>query len=136
MMKQRIQLFSIALVMLLVAFVSCGDNRIAKDPSLIADEANFYLPDYTVVDKSDNMERSASAWSSYSWKLKLNNPLSEKKIEELNKLVKTDTNWSYDSSKHIYKYVFEEEGSKSISIEIIVDSGLINMEYSWWDMLS
>ena len=135
-MQKRFIRLSIVFAVLLIAFSSCGDNRIAQDPALIAREANFDLPDYTIIDKSDNMDREASAWSSYSWQLKLNNPLSEKSIEELNKLVKQDSHWSYDSSSRIYKYKFQEEENKTISIEIIVDTLMIYMEYSWWDILS
>ncbi|MBQ3657418.1 MAG: hypothetical protein II956_11325 [Bacteroidales bacterium] len=134
-MKQRLLQYVIAFAMLILAF-SCGNNRVAKNPSLITDEAGFNLPSYTIVGQADNMDRSASAWSEYSWELKLNEPLSAKSIDELNQLVKKDPNWSYDSSKRIYKYVFVKEDSKNITITISVDTRVINMEYGWWDVLS
>ena len=115
---------------------SCGYNRGAKNPSLISNEAGFNLPSYIVVRQTDNMDREASAWSEYSWELKLDKPLSEKNIDELTQLVNKDPNWSYDSSKRIYKYVFEKEGSENITISINVDTGVINMEYAWWDAFS
>lgn len=135
-MKQKFLQYVIAFVMLIFAF-SCGDNRIAKNPSSIADEAGFDLPSsYTVISQSDNMDRGASAWSEYTWELKLNEPLPEKSIDELKQLVKKDPNWSYDSSTRIYKYVFAKEDSKNITITINVDTGVVNMVYAWWDALS
>lgn len=134
-MSKTIKQISFIFAMLILAF-SCGNNRIAKHPSLITDEAGFNLPSYTIVSQTDNMNRGASAWSEYSWELKLNEPLPEKSIDELNQLVKKDPNWSYDSSTRIYKYVFAKEDSKNITITINVDTGVINMEYAWWDALS
>ena len=112
---------------------SCGN---VKNPSVIADEANFELPDYTVISQSDNMNREASAWSSYVWKLKLKNPLSEKEIKQLNNLVEKDQNWTYDSVNHIYIYKYSEEDRKNSRIEINIDTNIVNMEYEWYDILS
>ena len=134
-MGKKLIKFSIALILLFFVF-SCGYNRVAKNPSLISNEAGFNLPSYIVVRQTDNMDREASAWSEYSWELKLDKPLSEKNIDELTQLVNKDPNWSYDSSKRIYKYVLEKEGSENITISINVDTGVINMEYAWWDAFS
>ncbi len=128
--------FATALLIILVSLVSCGGQRVAKNPNAIAHEANFDLPDYTVVSQSDNMEREASAWSSYAWTLKLKDSLSEKDIEKLNELVKKDSNWSYDSEKHIYKYNYDKPESKYFFIEIHIDTGVVNMEYNWYDIFA
>ncbi len=87
-MKLRI-IHIVALAMLFLVLGSCGDNRIANNPSSIADEAGLNLPSYTIVSQADNMDRGASAWSEYTWELKLNEPFTTKSIDELNQLVKT-----------------------------------------------
>lgn len=79
-MNKKIIHLSTILLMMLIVLSSCGNNRIAQNPSLIASEAGFNLPDYSIISQDNNMDRGASAWSEYSWKLKLNEPLSEKKF--------------------------------------------------------
>ena len=123
----------IMLLTLNFLITACGN---VKNPSLIADKANFELPDYTVISQSDNMNREASAWSSYVWKLKLKNPLSEKEIIQLNNLVEKDKNWTYDSVNHIYIYKYSEEDRENCRIEINIDTNIVNMEYEWYDILS
>lgn len=133
---------SVVSLILLIIVVICGiffymtrDNRIATDPEKIADEADFDLPAYTVISQDDNMDRPASAWSAYEWVLLLNEPLAEKDIKKLNKLVGKDTHWSYNEKSHTYIYRFEEE-ERYFSIEISINERKVYMDYNWWDILS
>lgn len=133
----------VSLIVLFIVLV-CGiffyltrDNRIATDPERIANEANFDLPAYIVVSQNDNMDRGASAWSSYSWDLILKEPLSEKNLKKLDKLVDKDSHWhSYQKDdEKVYIYDIEEE-DRIFSIEINVDKRKVYMYYEWWDILS
>lgn len=113
------------------------DSMIAENPKKIASEAGFSLPSYDVVSQEDNMDRSASAWSSYQWELKLKEPLSNDQIEELDKLVKKDELWKYDQEAKAYIYNREDLDSDSPSIHIVVHkNGEVYMSYDWYDMLS
>ena len=129
-------------LILLIIVVICGiffymtrDDRIATDPEKIADEADFDLPAYRVISQDDNMERGSSAWSAYEWELQLQEPLSEKDINKLKKLVEKNTEWTYDSDNRTYRYRHEEEERY---FSIIIDSveGKVYMDYNWWDILS
>lgn len=131
----------IALFLLFVLFIVCvmasltRDNRIATDPEAIADEADFDLPAYVVISQDDNMDRGASAWSSYVWELKLKSPLAEDELQELNELVAETPHWRYDSENNIY-YFSLEESERNISIIIDADEARVTLDYYWWDMLS
>ena len=133
---------SMVSLILLIIVVICGiffymtrDDRIATDPEKIADEADFDLPAYRVISQDDNMERGSSAWSAYEWELQLQEPLSEKDINKLKKLVEKNTEWTYDSDNRTYRYRHEEEERY---FSIIIDSveGKVYMDYNWWDILS
>lgn len=127
-------LFVIAIIVLFSMLTR--DNDIATDPSRIADEAGFDLPDYTVVNQYDNMDRGASAWSSYEWELVLNEPLKEKDLKKLDHLVDKDPNWSYSEETRTYSYHLNEDGERYFTIVINANDGKVNMDYSWWDFLS
>jgi hypothetical protein len=119
----------------LLAFIVTRDNRIAKDPGKIAAEAGFDLPEYDVTYQSDNMERCSSAWSSYDWEVKLKEPLSEKKLGELGKLVKKNADWTYDPETNTYIF-YHEENERNFGITIYVDDNIVTMGFNWWDALS
>ena len=131
----------LALIVLLILVVVVGlfiltrDNRIAKDPSRIAKAAGFDLPSYVVQSQDDNMDRGASAWSSYDWEILLDEPLGEKSLKELEKLVKENSNWTYDSENRTYTYQLEEDERYS-TILIQVDDRTVKLYYTWWDILS
>lgn len=128
-------LFYAFTIICIVCSCSC-DSSIAKDPKQIANEAGFDLPSYTVISQDDNIERGASAWTDYTWRLKLNEPLSKKDIDKLKKLVDKDSNWSYNAESHTYEYNFDEEGERSSYIIISVDEGTVILDYSWWDFFA
>lgn len=135
-MRHRFLQLATALLIISVSLVSCDGHRVAINPNTIAHEAHFDLPAYTVVSRDDNMDREASAWSSYTWQVKLNDALSESDIEKLNELVKKDNNWSFDSAKNMYRYHYDEPESKNYFIEIYIDTNIIKMEYNWYDIFS
>ena len=130
---------SIVVILILLLFGAIlyfsQDDSIAQNPKKIADEAGFDLPAYTVIYQNDNMDRAASAWSSYEWKLKVNEPLEKTVIDQLNKLVNEDSNWSYSPESHTYEYSIEEE-DRYFSITINVDESEVHMDYNWYDILS
>ena len=129
---------ALVVVLILVAVVGflilTRDNRIAKDPSRIAKDAGFDLPSYVVQSQDDNMDRGASAWSSYEWKILLDEPLGEKSLNELEKLVKKNSHWAFDSEERAYTYEIEEDDRHS-TIIIPVDDRTVWLSYMWWDIL-
>ncbi len=128
-------------LVLLVALSIYGmtmDGRIAKDPERIAAEADFDLPDYVIVRQSDNMDRGSSAWSQYTWKLRLKEPLSDNDLEKLQRLVKKNSYWTYNAAENTYVYleegdVINGERSMSVSVHIYDDHVTVEMYYCWWD---
>ena len=121
-----------------------SDNWTAKSPERICKEVGFKLPSYTVVEKENNMDRGSSAWSWYSWRIKLKKPLSEKDIHQLEKLVKEDTNWKGSRNDFFeYKnyndywdggYDVEIDSSISPQIYIAINSSTdISIKYTWYD---
>ena len=105
-------LFYVFTLLAIVCSCSC-DSSIANDPKKIADAAGFDLPAYTVMSQDDNMERGASAWTDFTWRLKLNEPLSKEDIDKLNKLVDEEPEWTYNAESHTYQYNHDEEGDRS-----------------------
>ena len=49
----------------------------ATTPDTIARKVGLRLPAYEIVKAEDNMDRTASAWSYYSYEIKFKEPLSE-----------------------------------------------------------
>ena len=115
------------------------DQRIAQNPKKIAAVAGLELPDYVVVEQTDNMVRPSSAWSDYQWTLRLIEPLTENQIQHLNTLVVKDHHRSYLPAERVYVYDSTDtpgdNESPSITIRIGTD-GKVWMEYMWWDFFS
>lgn len=120
------------------------DNWIARSPNRICKEVGLKLPSYTVLEEGNNMDRDASSWSWYSWRIKLKKPLSEKDIHKLERLVKEDPNWQ--GSRYggfIYKN-YKEYGEEGYLVEydtfispqiyiIIYPDNEISIKYTWDD---
>jgi hypothetical protein len=123
-------------IVLLVLYVN-KDFCIARNPEKIAAEADFELPDYTVVRQSDNMNRSDSAWSDYYWELKLDNPLADKDLAKLKKLVEKNSHWTYNAKENTYSYRYDGDG-RGIVIDVCIHgaSTSVTMDYNWRDFLS
>ena len=81
--KKKVFLWGLVIVVLFTLYrcIAYSDSAIAENPKKIANEAGWALPDYDVVEQYDNMDRGASAWSQYTWIVKLKEPLSEKDIK-------------------------------------------------------
>ena len=138
------KIFKVILVLILITILSFvvfiyiffvkeqGSIRVASCPSCIANEADFNLPEYTVLSRTDNMDRPSSAWSCYEWDLKLCEPLTSESIEALKKLVKKNEHWTYNGDKHIYTYSYDTSDVR-YSITISVDTYSVYMYYEWWD---
>lgn len=110
------------------------DQRVAKDPDKILSKAHVKLPAYEVVYQDDNMDRDASAWSEYEWRLKLKEPLDEKDMSRLDKKVADDENWSYDEGESCYVFN-SNDNDRGILIYIFVENGEVHMQYMWYDFL-
>ena len=70
-----------------------GDSIIAEHPRWMVSKSEWNPPSYVVIAQDDNMERTVSAWSNYTYRLKRMRPLSAKNIAELDRLVKKDKRW-------------------------------------------
>ena len=114
------------------------DSVVASHPSWIASKADFDLPQYDVVSRDDNMDRSASAWSEYNWDLKLKEPLTEDQKEELDQLVKNDSRWAWSDVSKCYHFEQpeSEDQDASISITVYPNDRRVYITYSWWDILA
>ena len=140
-MEKVIKWICMAFVMMVPAVICLGllfvlkDEWIARHPSVIARMAGFSLPAYTVVEKADNMDRVASAWSEYQWELQLKEPLSEKKKKKLDRLVKKDPEWTYQQNEHAYMYDHSGWDDFSYSISVTVAEQRVTLSYYWYDML-
>ena len=125
--------FLIIVVGIVVIFYpSVRSERIAKNPEKIVHEAGWTLPSYSVVSQDDNMDRGASAWSSYWYQLQLDEPLSDKDKAKLDKLVAKDSCWQYSPDTKEYHYYLSEE-ERGISIKLNEADKSVIMEYEWYD---
>ena len=114
------------------------DRKIANDPEEIAEKADFDLPDYVVVSRTDNMDRQSSAWSAYTWEVRLKEPLSADDLEDLQELVEDDTCWTYNAAKNTYHYFkgagLDESTEVTVDVQIHKDKTTVTLDYCWWDM--
>lgn len=114
------------------------DGWTAESPSRIAKEAGFKLPAYEIVEQYDNMDRTASAWSEYDYKVKLKEPLSDKQIKKLDKLVEKDFRWTAKTENGIITgYEYEEfTDDKYIVLRIYLNENIVTLSFSYRDILS
>lgn len=125
------------LLPLLALLILAHPNRVADDPDRIASKANLHLPGYEVVERWDNYNRGSSAWSEIDYVLKTKEPMSEKFIKRLDKLVSKEDEWCHDIANQSYSFRSDSEGDRPvISIVVEVPSGTIRVSYSWWDFFS
>lgn len=117
-----------------ITLVLTRDERIAKDPDRILSQVDLKLPAYEVLYYDNNMNRSQSAWSEYEWMLKLKEPLNEKDLSRLDKKVSDDRNWSYDAEEHWFVYDSDVD-DPHIRVVVFTDSGKVQLEYMWYDIL-
>ncbi len=114
-----------------------ADREIANNPEKIAACADFDLPDYVVVSRSDNMDRGSSAWSDYTWEVRLKEPLSADDLEDLQELVEDDTCWTYNAAKNTYHYSnvtgLDESPEVTVTVQIHKDKTTVTLDYCWWD---
>lgn len=139
-MKKILKIAGVVLGVLLVALivmvtVLTRDNRIAESPVKIAKCAGLELPAYIVLEKEDNYDRGASAWSCVEWKVKLETPLSVSFIKSIKDLIWKDLKWRRIGDMYIYNNVGMSEDAPEIHIVINSSTGVVTMSYSWFDML-
>ena len=82
-----------------------GDSIIAEHPRWMVSKLEWNPPSYVVIAQDDNMERTVSAWSNYTYRLKRMRPLSAKNIAELDRLVKKDKRWRKEKLAHMQSSV-------------------------------
>lgn len=131
-----LSLVSYAYFILFFFSIILGDQITTSSPENVVRRVGFKLPEYEIVEYDDNLDRSASAWSSKSWELRLKEPLTEKHLKKLNNLLKKKS-WVYDEETKIYKCRREGEGEEmSIYVTIDTQEGNVIVFVMWWDVLS
>lgn len=124
----------IVLFLFPVMLIGCGPNP--SDPKALLKEANLDLPDYTVALQGDNLERGASAWDCYDYKLKLNKPIDDSFINQLKELVKTDSNWTYNAEHNLYEYHNIQNDSYDLAIYVDIATSEVQISYMEYSLLS
>lgn len=116
----------IALVIALHLFL-LGNQ--ASTPNEIARKAGLKLPAYEITKAEDNMDRTASAWSYYSYEIKFKEPLSEKYLERIEK--------KKNCTRKGNTYIVDDESPDNWSCHISINptENIAILEYSFWDAL-
>lgn len=101
----------------------------ATTPDTIARKVGLRLPAYEIVKAEDNMDRTVSAWSYYSYEIKFKEPLSEAYLHKVEKL----QNCIHDADTYIVSKESPDNWSGKVSIDSAEDKALL--EYEFWDSL-
>ena len=131
MKKRTIILFVIVgflLALLLGLYLLLYSNQ-AFSPDAIAKKVGLKLPAYQITNADDNMDRTASAWSYYSYEIKFKEPLSEAYLHKVEKL----QNCIHDGDTYIVSKESPDNWSGKVSIYSAEDRALL--EYEFWDSL-
>ena len=118
-----------ALIALTIVFNLCLFGNQASTPDKIARKVGLKFPAYEIIKAEDNMDRTASAWSYYSYEIKFKEPLSEaylRKVEKLKNCIrKGDT------------YIVSKESPDNWSGKVYIYSteDRATLEYEFWDSL-
>lgn len=94
----------LALYVATSSLMTTRNERIASHPDRILSEVGIKLPDYVVVDETDNTNGETGTWSKRSYALQLEEPFTEKYLEKLDRLVAEDPHWKYEEDAHYYIY--------------------------------
>ena len=131
-MKKRTIIFFVIvgflLALLLGLYLLLYSNQ-AFSPDAIAKKVGLKLPAYQITNADDNMDRTASAWSYYSYEIKFKEPLSEAYLHKVEKL----QNCIHDGDTYIVSKESPDNWSGKVSIYSAEDRALL--EYEFWDSL-
>lgn len=111
-------------------------NRVSSNPDRIASKAGIHLPDYTIVERSDNFDRSSSAWSEVAYTLQATEPLSSKFTRRLDRLVEKNSGWFHGRLPGVYQFrSSSSDDDPVVGVSVNTETGEIHVFYTWWDML-
>ncbi len=118
-----------ALIALTIAINLFLFGNQASTPDKIARKVGLKFPAYEIIKAEDNMDRTASAWSYYSYEIIFKEPLSEvylRKVEKLKNCIREgDT------------YIVSDESPDNWSGKVLIYpiENRATMEYEFWDSL-
>lgn len=101
----------------------------ATTPDSIARKVGLKLPRYEITKAEDNMDRTASAWSYYSYEIKFKEPLSDSFLMK----VENKKNCSREGDSYIVSD--ESPDSWSSKVYIYPKENKATLEYEFWDAL-
>ena len=101
----------------------------ASTPNGIARKAGLKLPAYEITRAENNMDRTASAWSYYSYEIKFKEPLSDAFLRK----IENKKNCSREGDSYIVSD--ESPDSWSSMIHIYPSENSATLEYEFWDAL-
>ena len=121
---------AIMLVMLLCDVFSDSDSHrhLAKEPMSLEKILGVQLPQYTVVESSDNLERTTSRFDCFSHHYQFNEPFTPAMIKELNDLCEAEPQrWSKGAEGIAYSY--ERGDWDSYYIECSINASTAHIDY-------
>ena len=118
-----------ALIALTIAFNLFLFGNQASTPDKIARKVGLKFPAYEIIKAEDNMDRTASAWSYYSYEIKFKEPLSEAYLQKVEKL----KNCIREGDTYIVSDESPDNWSGKIYIYPTEDRA--TLEYEFWDSL-
>lgn len=110
--------------------VDDSDNHhsLARDPMSIEKILGVQLPQYTVVESSDNLERTTSRFDCFSHHYQFNEPFTPAMIKELNDLCEAEPQrWSKNSEGISYSY--QRGDWDSYYIECSINASTAHIDY-------
>ena len=118
-----------ALIALTIVFNLFLFGNQASTPDKIARKAGIKLPAYEIIRAENNMDRTASAWSYYSYEIKFKEPLSDAFLRK----IENKKNCSREGDSYIVSD--ESPDSWSSMIHIYPSENSATLEYEFWDAL-
>lgn len=119
----------IVAAMALFGIFSWLNSNSVSTPDAIARKLHVKLPEYEIVESSDNMDRTASSWSDYCFTIRFNEPL---KLEFLNNLRRMKTCYLTDGE---YQLKDEKTDEWYAWIAFSPEDNTARIEYSYHDYL-
>lgn len=101
----------------------------ASTPEAVAKKLHVKLPEYEIVESSDNMDRTASSWSDYCCTIRFTEPLD---LDYLNHLKKMKTCSLSDGEYHLKD---EKTDEWYAWISISPENNTARIEYTFHDYL-
>ena len=115
------------LITLLVGLYFLFTANSARTPDEIARKAGLSLPAYRITRSEDNMDRTTSPWSYYSFEIEFEKPLSDSYLKKVAKI---------ETCKHeggVYRIADENPDEWSCLIYLYPDERRATLEYTFWD---